>query len=101
MTRDLMTLAEAKRFHNQALDDLRGHEYEIPAAPVLELVAETGPSPDLTIGIMSSRVARQIRQAGGKPHFVRLRFSGASVADRPLKKPLTTGANWQSYHVRL
>jgi hypothetical protein len=46
MTRDLMTLAEAKRFHNQALDDLRGHEYEIPAAPVLELVAETGPSPD-------------------------------------------------------
>jgi len=44
MTRDLMTLEEAKRFHNQALDDLRGHEYDIPTAPVLKLVDETNHS---------------------------------------------------------
>lgn len=44
MTRDLMTIEEANRFHDQALEDLRGHEYEIPAAPVLELVDETGHS---------------------------------------------------------
>lgn len=44
MTRDLMTLEEAQRFHEQALDDLRGHEYEVPAAPVLELVNATGHS---------------------------------------------------------
>jgi hypothetical protein len=41
--------------------------------------------PDLTIGTMSSRVARQIRQVPWTPHFVRLRSSSASVADRPLK----------------
>jgi predicted nucleic acid-binding protein len=44
MTRDLMTLEEAQQFHDQALEDLRGDEYEIPAAPVLELVDETGHS---------------------------------------------------------
>jgi predicted nucleic acid-binding protein len=44
MTRDLMTLEEAQRFHEQALDDLQGREYEILAAPVLELVDETGHS---------------------------------------------------------
>ena len=44
MTRDLMTLEEAQQFHDRALDDLRGNEHEIPPAPVLELVDETGHS---------------------------------------------------------
>lgn len=44
MTRDLMTLAEAQRYHEQALTDLRDQEYEVPADPVLRLVDETGHS---------------------------------------------------------
>lgn len=44
MTRDLMTLEEARRFHEQAQEDLRDREYEMAAAPVLRLVDDTGHS---------------------------------------------------------
>jgi len=44
MTRDLMTLGEAKRFHRKAREDLRDREYEVSADAVLRLVDETGHS---------------------------------------------------------
>lgn len=44
LTRDLMTLEEARRFHEQAQEDLQDREYEMSAAPVLRLVDDTGHS---------------------------------------------------------
>lgn len=44
MTRDLMTLDEAKQYADRAEQDLKGSEYEVPAKTVLRLVDATGHS---------------------------------------------------------
>lgn len=44
MTRDLMTLDEAKQYADRAEQDLKGSEYEVPAETVLRFVDATGHS---------------------------------------------------------
>jgi predicted nucleic acid-binding protein len=44
MTRELMTLDEAQRFHRKAQEDLQDREHEVSADAVLQLVDDTGHS---------------------------------------------------------